>query len=211
MAGQERYIDLIDQPHQIVVYPNRAKLLLYLCLYLAVAAVFGPMFVWGTFLLASRTGLNIVGGTVVGGLAFVGALLFVVILACTLYRILVRKPSVIVNSEGIFDGCSMLAGGYGLIRWEEIAALVEYWYQQRHAYLIVMPRDVAALRMRHSLLLRMFRRSITLTLPAGAILPQWLMSIPVSELVADIQRRYGQTLNAHSVSVLGSAKRPLQR
>ena len=51
-------------------------------------------------------------------------LLIALLLLFTLYRILVRKPSVIVNSDGIIDGCSLIAGGLGLIRWDDIEVLM---------------------------------------------------------------------------------------
>jgi hypothetical protein len=50
-------------------------------------------------------------------------------LVCTIYRILVRKPSIIVDSEGIIDQCSLIAGGLGLIGWDEIKNIALYAYR----------------------------------------------------------------------------------
>lgn len=202
---------------QIVVYPSRARLLRYALLYLIGILGFGvfcywsltgefpqsnnPRYDWVFALIAT---LGVFGRLVVGTFSLALALLLVVLLVCTIYRILIRKPSVIADSEGITDGCSLIAGGLGLIRWDEIEIVMVYDYNKRTKFLCVMPRDAAAfLSLRqNNPVVRLFRRSITLSLPRGINLPEWLFSGSVDDLVAEIERRYQQALHAHKVSIL---------
>jgi hypothetical protein len=160
-----------------------------------------PRYDWVFALIAT---LGVFGRLVVGVFSLALGLLLVVVLVCTIYRILVRKPSVIVDSDGITDDCSLIAGGIGLIRWEEIEIVMVYDYSKRAKFLCVMPRDAAAfLRLRqNNPIVRLFRRSITLSLPRGINLPEWLFSGSVDDLVAEIERRYQQALHAHKVSIL---------
>ena len=205
---------------QIVVYPGRARLLRYTLLYVVALFVFGlfcywsvtgdfpqsnnPRYDWVFALIAT---LGVFGRLVVGAFSLALALLLAVILVCTIYRLLVRKPSVIVDSDGITDGCSLIAAGIGRIRWDEIQVImvdVRTVNNRRAKYLCVMPCDAAAfLRLRqNNSIVRLFRRSITLSLPRGINLPEWLFSEPVDDLVAEIRRRYQQVLHAHNVSIL---------
>jgi len=62
-----------------------------------------PRYDWVFALIAT---LGVFGRLIVGAFSLALALLLVVILVCTIYRILIRKPSVIADSEGITDGCS---------------------------------------------------------------------------------------------------------
>lgn len=218
---------------QIAVYPDRFTLLWYAFLYLlgmGAIALCGYWVVTGTsprsgtslygWVIALLGSLGLVGQIVGGGLAIFFMFGLAVVLICTLYRLIIRRPSVIVNSDGITDHCSLIAGGAGFIGWDEIAAL---WVtvRERHdlyhvttvrrSHFVVLLHNEQAIVSRLHPLVRRFLPGYTRKLGAGVDMPQWLLSVPVSELVADIQRRYDQTLNAHSVSVLGSAKRPLQR
>lgn len=202
---------------QIVVYPSRARLLRYALLFLIGILGMGlfcywsltgdfpqsnnPRYDWVFALIAT---LGVFGRLVVGAFSLALALLLTVVLICTIYRILVRKPSVIVDSDGITDGCSLIAGGIGLIRWDEIEIVMVYDYSKRTKFLCVMPRDAAAfLSLRqNNPIVRLFRRSITLSLPRGVNLPEWLFSESADDFVAEIKRRYQQTLHAHKVSIL---------
>lgn len=218
---------------QIAVYPDRFTLLWYAFLYLLGMGAFAlcgywivtgtyrqsgnPMYGWIFGLLGS---LGLVGQIVGGGLALFFMFWLAVVLVCTLYRLIIRRPSVIVNSDGITDHCSLIAGGAGFIGWDETAALMVTLRERhdlyhvttvRRSHFVVLLHNEQAIVSRLHPLVRRFLPSYTRKLGADVDMPQWLLSVPVSELLADIQRRYGQTMNAHSVSVLGSAKPPLQR
>lgn len=138
-------------------------------------------------------------GVCVGVIFGAVILLLALVLLFTLYRLLVRKPSVIVNEDGIVDGCSLIAGGMGLIRWDEIEAIVVYTYKKQARYVCVITHDERVL---DNPLVRLFRRSISLTLPKGANLPEWLLSISVDELAEEIQRHYDQIMRDHRIATL---------
>lgn len=121
---------------QIAVYPDRFTLLWYAFLYLlgmGAIALCGYWVVTGTpprsgtslygWVIALLGSLGLVGQIVGGGLAIFFMFGLAVVLICTLYRLIIRRPSVIVNSDGITDHCSLIAGGAGFIGWDEIAAL----------------------------------------------------------------------------------------
>ena len=199
-----------QNPHQIVVYPNRAKLLgyalvylvavdafLYFCLLLAGVTTSAPPPPPG-FLSTVLAVIAIVGSILIGVVMLASALVLVVALVCTIYRILVRKPSAIINSDGIIDQCSLVAGGLGLIRWDEIEKIALYAYGKNLKYFCVITHDK---RVPASPLTRLFRRSITLFLLDGANLPQWLISVPVAELATGIELHYQETLLAHGIVI----------
>ena len=195
--------------HQIVVYPNRAKLLgyalvylvavdafLYFCLLLAGVTTSAPPPPPG-FLSTVLAVIAIVGSILIGVVMLVSALVLAVALVCTIYRILVRKPSAIINSDGIIDQCSLVAGGRGLIRWDEIENIILYAYSKKK-YFCVTTHDKRAPA---NSLTRLFRRTITLFLLDGVNLPKWLISVPVTELATEIELHYQETLLAHGIVI----------
>lgn len=203
--------------HQIVVYPRRGRLLRYALLYVVAFVVFGLFVYWsmignypqtnnplGDWPFALAASLGIVGRIAVGTFSLALALLLAVILGCTVYRILIRKPSVIVDADGVTDGCSLIAGGVGLIRWDEIEIIMVHTYNKRTRFVCVMPRDADDFlrRRQRSPLIRLFRRSLTISLPRGINLPEWLFSEPADELLRETKWRYQQVLRAHNVSIL---------
>lgn len=197
-------------PHQIVVYPNRIKLLgyalacslgtaalLFICLLLASGsdAVNLHLGVLATVLAV----IEILGRILIGIVMLALALVLAVVVVCIIYRISVRKPSVIITSDGIIDQCSLIAGGLGLIRWDEIENIALYAYRENLKYICVITHDK---RTPDSPLIRLFRRSITLFLVDGANLPQWLLSTPVQDIAAEIEGRYQATLLAHKITII---------
>jgi len=73
------------------------------------------------------------------------------------YRLISRKPLLIVNVEGIFDNGSSV--GVGLIRWDEIAGMF-VWDQYirlfiTNHYLCIIPNDVDAIVARQNWLKRL--------------------------------------------------------
>jgi hypothetical protein len=185
----------MDTRHQIVVYPNRAKLFGYALVYLVGMDIFLSVFlllVSGTsapppqlgFLDTVLAVIEIIGLVLIGVVMLASALVLAVALVCTIYRILVRKPSAIISSDGIIDQCSLFAGGLGLIRWDEVEAIALYAYRKNLKYFCVITHDKRAPA---SPLTRLFRGSITLFLVEGANLPQWMLSTPVKDLAADVE------------------------
>ena len=134
-------------PHQIVVYPNRVKLLgnalacslatpifLLVCLLLASGTDAPPpeLGILGIIL----TVIEIIGRLLIGAVMLACALVLAEVVVCIIYRILVRKPSVIIDSDGIIDQCSLIAGGLGLIRWDEIESIALYAYRKKSEVLL---------------------------------------------------------------------------
>ena len=218
---------------QIIVYPDRVKLLLYACLFLGAMGGTTLLGYWcvrgafpgsgnplGSWLPDLLLSLGIVGQIAGGLVALVLTLALAALLVCTAYRIVAKKPSVIVNSDGLTDQCSLIAGGVGMIHWDEIAALsVEVRkrsdiYQVstvRRSYLVVILRDERPIVARLNPLVRKLLPGYSRNLRAGVDLPQWLFSVPANELVVEIERRFGQTIRAHDVSVLGLSRHALER
>lgn len=202
---------MIHDPQSIIVYPDRARLFGYALVYLVAEALMTLPFLANAKAVFSpyraTHPVETVFAACFGALVAVLMLLLALLLVFTLYRILVRKPSIIVNSDGIVDGCSLIAGGKGLIRWDEILAIMLYAYNKRTVYLGVIPRDEQALFLRSSPLARLFQRSITLTLAKGANLPQWLLSKSVNDIAAEIQWQYGAFLTFHTIALLDLLQR----
>ena len=195
--------------HQIVVYPNRVRLLGYaltcslgtaasLLVVVLLASESGTVDqqwgVWATVIAV----VDILGRILIGAMLLAAALIVAAVAVCIIYRALIRKPSAIITSEGIIDQCSLIAGGLGLIRWDEVEDITLYAYSKTLKYLCVTTLEE---RTPASPLIRLFRRSITLSLLDGANLPQWLLSEPVKDIAAEIERRYQATLLAHEIVV----------
>lgn len=85
-----------------------------------------------------------------------------------------------------------------------IEIVMVHMHNKRTRFVCVMPRDADDfLRQRqHNPLIRLFRRSLTISLPRGINLPEWLLSMPASELLQETKWRYQQILRAHNVSIL---------
>lgn len=186
-------------PQQIVVYPSRAKLIRYTLTYLVTVAILWPLsIVWLRAVLSPDISVA-PSILILGVLAGVLALLLTLLLIFSVYRLVVRKPSMTVHADGIIDQCSLIAGGLGLIRWHEIEAIVVFAYNKQIVYLHVGTRSDM---MPNNPLVRLFQRSITLMLPRGANLPQWLLAMPVREIAAQIQDHYQAILVANDIRIL---------
>lgn len=194
-----------DEGQQIVIYPNRLRLLRYALLYLvSMLLAVGPMVGFTSAALPPYSLTHPVQaalGACVGALSGALVVLLAVLLLFTLYRILVRTPSVMVTEDGIIDHCSLIVDGMGLLRWREIAAILPSAYDKRKAFLVVIPHDPRAVLARRGPLARLFLRGITLTLPATISLPQWLLSTTVEQLCTQIRHQYGATLRAYRIHV----------
>lgn len=197
-------------PHQIVVYPNRVKLLGYaltcslgtaVSLFVCLLLVSGsrPVNLQLGVLATVLAVIEILGRLLIGTVMLATALVLAAVVVCIIYRILVRKPSAIINSHGIIDQCSLFAGGLGLIRWDEIENIILYAYRKNLKYFCITTHEKRAPA---NPLIRLFRRSITLFLLDGANLPQWLLSTPVNDIAAEIERCYQATLLVHEIDII---------
>ncbi|CAM4442031.1 STM3941 family protein [Paenibacillus tarimensis] len=104
------------QEREIVEYPSTGKLLKLLLASLVFVALGAVFIVVGTSEEDRSLGMTLAGIVTV---AFFGACLLYFV-----YRLINRKPSLIINDEGIEDNSSYTGGGK--IRWEEIREIMLY-------------------------------------------------------------------------------------
>lgn len=101
-----------------------------------------------------------------------------------LTRLLIRRPILIVDREGIVDRAQLIAAGR--VTWDEIEGLsISTVYGQ--TFLGIHVHDLAALLARKSLLQRLAIRSNTSFGYAPINLPQSLLPVPVEKLAAWMQ------------------------
>lgn len=113
------------------------------------------------------------------GIPFFG---FGFLYAC--YRLIVPKPAVIVNHEGIFDNASAVSAG--LVGWGEIADIAAYDFCGQ-CFLGIVPLDIEGFLLRQPAFKRwMMRANLGLGLPPVNI-PQSMITMNVDELMFRIQ------------------------
>lgn len=190
---------MLESHRQIVVYPSRARLLRYALLYLVIEALCAPLVAVWTQGMITASWAQRAMFLPVWAAGACATIALGMLLPLTIYRVLVRKPSVVVTDDGILDRCSLIAGGLGLIRWHEIAAIYPFEWKEGASFLVVEPADPPAVRGRRGPLARLFLRAITLNLSTDIGLPQWLCSMKSHELWTLIQDRYFDALTANGI------------
>jgi hypothetical protein len=178
-----------------VVYPSRNRLvqrILLPALAFASLIVAAPTFV-STLLRTPQSGGMPAGSLVLVSLALL-CMLFL------FYRLLVPKPALIIDNEGIVDNASAIVAGVGMIRWSEIAAVLLYGNTQQ-SYLVIVPHDMQTLETRRNALTRAFAAIFTRTLPSPISIPEWLLTMPAAEVLAQIRARYDAQIRMHQIGV----------
>lgn len=130
-------------------------------------------------------------------------LLLSLALLCTLflfYRLLVPRPALIIDNEGIVDNASAIVGGIGMLHWNEIAAVLLYGSAQQ-SYLVIVPHDMEMLQARQNVLSRIFANIFTRSLPSPISIPEWLLTMSAAEVLAQIRSRYDTQLRMHHIGV----------
>lgn len=193
---------LADATPPVVLYPQRRKVALYLAgqLLLALAAaglLYGSILFW-----RNGSGAAVVIG-ILGAVVFgLGTLLLVgVLLPMIVYRLIVRRPAVILTQRGLIDHASAIATGVGPVPWDEVAGSLIYATPRRlwlppYRYLILMPAHPRALLARLSpltrFLLRLTASQVASTALPGRLttihIPAWLLPISLDELEGQIGR-----------------------
>ncbi|MGB7923069.1 MAG: STM3941 family protein [Pyrinomonadaceae bacterium] len=115
---------------------------------------------------------------------YIGAPLFSLALIYICYRLLIPRPSVIINQEGIYDNAS--AFGAGMIRWEEIESMFIYTIMD-NPFLGIIPVNLETILARQSIIKRfLFRMNKGMTQAPFAI-PEGGLPMTVEELLTKIQ------------------------
>lgn len=108
----------------------------------------------------------------------------------TLYRLVIRRPSLVVGPDGIFDSGTLIWSGVGLVRWDEILAVfpdIRSSGGVKNHFLTIIVTDLPAIRKRLPLLKRLALRG-TYSSMSQLLIPQSLLEAPVDDLAAQIAR-----------------------
>ncbi len=178
-----------------MVYPSRNRLVQRILLpSLAFAIVIAATPTLVSTLLHTQQSAGIAPGPMV--------LLSLAVLCALLlfYRLLVPKPALIIDNEGIVDNASAIVAGIGMIHWSEIAAVLLYG-NARHSYLVIVPHDMRTLQARQNVLSRAFANVFTRALPSPISIPEWLLTMPAAEVLAQIRSRYDAQIRMHQIGV----------
>lgn len=186
----------------LTLYPNRLRLAGYALLYLAVGAGTVAFSVALFSALRPPYGVSSIVTAVIGAVILLGGVVVAALVPPTVYRLLARKPSLTVTRDGIRDGCSLVAGGLGLLRWDEIATILPSVLRKGVAFIIIVPRDVERTLARQGPLARILRRALNITAPGAVSLPEWLLGAPVPDVYARITADYGESLRAWNIDYL---------
>ncbi|HEX9057194.1 MAG TPA: hypothetical protein VF818_06625, partial [Ktedonobacterales bacterium] len=174
-----------DDGERITVYPSRRKMLPRCALTVGVFAIFGGIFVaMIKDYRPTRNAAEMIGPLAVG--------LLEGMLACALlamlYRLAIRRPTLVVGPDGIVDHGSLIGTGVGLLRWHEILSVAPYVRSSsRFApwYLNIVVTDAAAVRRRQPVWKWIPVRVIKLS-PWSFGIWEGLLSVPVDDLAGQI-------------------------
>lgn len=159
-------------PDAVVLYPSRAKLLLFALI--AAAFVVGCFFMWND----PRPKYRVVA--VVGGVFFGLAMLFL------FARLVRRVPALIVNQSGIFDNSSGI-GGY-FLRWEEIDSMYVSSINRQKFLSIRLKDPERFLSQQGGMKARLMRANVKLV-GAPVNISANILPVKLEELIRIIQER----------------------
>lgn len=114
---------------------------------------------------------------------YVGVPFFGLCAIYALYRLIARRPSVVIDEQGITDNASSVA--VGLIRWEEIAEVFTYDYMGQQ-FLGIVPTDAESVLARANPLSRMLSRASHGLIGAPINISSVALPISVDELLQHI-------------------------
>lgn len=169
-----------DDGVRITVYPKRSSLLF--------------QSIYQSCLLAAIVGallrFRIANLVVVGSLWVLVGLLAPVLLA-TLFRLVVRRPTLVIGPDGILDHGSLMGTGAGLVRWNEILSVAQTsrpagWVALR--YLGILVADMRTIRQRQPLWKKIPLLFVTATMNSQLQIWQGLLDMPVADLAEQVKR-----------------------
>jgi hypothetical protein len=160
-----------DESHRLVIYPSRLKGILVLMGALALIA--------GAVAIAAFREEMGVGLALSALVIYVGIPFFSAGAVYALYRLIVTRPAVVVDDEGITDNASAM--GVGFIAWDEIERIAVYKFNGQ-SMLGIHPKDLSAVLARQGWLKRNLIRTNGWLGCAPINIPQVVLPIKVDEL-----------------------------
>ncbi len=178
-----------DDGERITVYPSWRRLLPQCGLMVCFLAIFGGIFVafFADITNGHRHTRDVTELIVMLVVGFLEGVLVVVFVAM-LYRLAIRRPTLVIGPDGISDHGSLYGTGVGLLRWHEIVSVAPYANSSSRVaqrYLDIVVTDAAAVRRRQPLWKRIPLRLIKLS-PWSIGIWQGLLSVPVDDLAGQI-------------------------
>ena len=116
------------------------------------------------------------------------ACLLVIFFPVTLYRLVIRRPSLVVGPDGILDSGSFIWSGVGLVHWNEILAVYPATRTSgpvKNHFLDIMVSDLPAIRRRLPFLKRLSLRN-TFSGMSQLLIMQTMLETPVDDLAQQI-------------------------
>jgi len=190
----------IPYPHGIVVYANRRRLLTMAGVFLGIAAL----------LFATMRDPRYAPTKVSDQIIVVFCIFpfLIAAIAFTVMQALWRRPTLIVAEEGIYDHASRVTNGSGLIPWENVALL--YMLSRRHViwterdlYIVLhaLPPDLALSLNRMGRAKSLAARLIEKAGGPQLKISQESLSLPIPNLLHEIERHYPTQLHEHGIVV----------
>jgi len=180
---------LADAAEPYILYPAKGKIARRLIILLMVAAIFGAVFVWA---LALEDGAMpaLVSRFLAVFCGIAGLLL--------IYRLISRKPALVLTHLGLIDGASALPGGVGPVWWDAVASVSIYttpkgFLRPRYRYLEITPMDAGSV-LRRQPPMRRFLLPLFSPIPFTWLdirIPAWMLE-PALEAVLEQTEHYAQ-------------------
>ena len=174
----------ISPTDDIVIYTNKRHLIALGagCLLLTAGCVYPLLYGYN---ISDRDALGRFFNAITPAIFYIGAAVFGLGLIYTCYRLIVPRPSVMVNREGVFENSSPLSAG--LIRWEEIESMFIYTIMD-NAFLGIVPVNLEAVLTRQSPIKRFLFRTNKGMAQAPFCISGGGLPMPVEELLSRIER-----------------------
>jgi len=113
--------------------------------------------------------------------------------AANLYRLAVRRPSLVLTYAGIVDHASVITGGIGLIPWDEVLGIFVYirgnrrrQIRSRQRWLSILVKYPRAMRARLKPVTRLLSM-FNFRLPASIAIHEQLLPGSVDDMKAEIE------------------------
>jgi hypothetical protein len=149
--GEEMRSDALfsDDGERIIVHVDRSRLLRRIVLQFVFIIACGAGLYWA--LTASANLLVLCLGVLLGFFALFALL--------NIARLLMRSPTLVIGPDGLLDNATLIVTGRGLLRWDEIVAVLDYTYTSGRLNAVqhmlgIIVTDAAAVRNRQPLLNR---------------------------------------------------------